>query len=607
MRAIAATHLVELLDGHDNGPLARLRALFSEDVPSSPEMSQANALRWLSARVSIKRADRVFVVDVSVSAPTADLAARLANAVADGYLADQAESRARAGEQAVTAMSAWLEAQRSKVAADANAVEAYKRTHNILTAGGQLVGDKNLADLNAQLTAARSRATTLQATIDQIDGMRASHDVSDATIEALQSGVIAKLREQESGLVAHQAELSSRLGPRHPAMRAVGAQLANVRRLIGAELTRIAKSTHADYQRAVADERLLTAQVAKAKTAAEATSQSSVGLRELERDLEADRTVYGAFLVRVQEIREQAGIDTTNARVITRALPPRNKSWPPLLTLLAGAIGSGFGLGSGLALLREYARPSIMSAGQIERVVGAPVIGVLPGRTGLRPKAAGTRTGRRFGVRSNRRKRSAPYPRLLAIAGLALRRLYHVGPHERETATVRSLVVATNGESLDVSREACELLAAAARLRGERVLLIDAHGDEASDATGAGLAEVLRGDKPLDAVVARSTSSTVATLGIGYALSAVTGDVSWNGARQLLADARSHFDLVIVNVGVLEENLAVVPLLCAADEMIFVAQLSHTAVADVTNSAENAAILGRAISAILLVDPAATA
>jgi uncharacterized protein involved in exopolysaccharide biosynthesis/Mrp family chromosome partitioning ATPase len=606
LRAIKASGFRS--DGSHPGLLGSLEALLSgPPQPKPPAMALEDTLNLLKRNLSITRADRVFVVDVSVSAPSAEQAARLANAVPDAYLADQAAVRARAGDQAAGALTERLAAQRARVEADANAIEAYKRTHNIVAADGTLVGDRTLLDLNSQLLAAQSRTAELKTKIDQIREARRSHRFNEATAEALQSPVIAKLREQESTLVERQAQLATTVGRRYPAAAAVRSQLANLHRLIAAELNRIAGATQADYQRAVSDQQVLAAQVQQAKAASQAVGQASVRLHELERDLDADRTVYAQFLLRAQEIREQAGIDTTNARVISSALPPEKKSWPPVGILLVGAIGSGFGLGSGLALMREYARPTILSAGQIERVIGAPVIAVLPGGLGAFAR-------KRRWLRLGRRKRGVPRNRVLAMAGLALRRLYPVVSSDHESSAVRSIVLTSEAADLEARRGVCELFAGAARLRGERVLLIDADLEDGPEQGQAGLADVLRGEASLETIVARpdarpgsrSDSRNVATLGKGSDPAAVSGDISWSGARQLLADARRHFDLLVIDGGVLHENLSIAPLLAAAGEVILVGQLARTTVFEATSTAETAAILGRSITAVVLVDPMAS-
>ena len=87
-------------------------------------------------------------------------------------------------------------------------------------------------------------------------------------------------------------------------------------------------------------------------------SKADVRWRELQRQAEAARSIYQAFLVRARETLEAANVDTTNARVITRALPPRAEdpgrrrccccSAPAFLGLSLGASG---------ALAHEYLRP----------------------------------------------------------------------------------------------------------------------------------------------------------------------------------------------------------------------------------------------------------
>jgi len=79
-----------------------------------------------------------------------------------------------------------------------------------------------------------------------------------------------------------------------------------------------------------------------------------VTLRELERDVQANRTVYEAFLVRARETGEQERVDTKNIRVISRADLPLQRSFPPSNLLLAmAALLFGLASGSGLVIMRE--------------------------------------------------------------------------------------------------------------------------------------------------------------------------------------------------------------------------------------------------------------
>ncbi len=77
-----------------------------------------------------------------------------------------------------------------------------------------------------------------------------------------------------------------------------------------------------------------------------ATNEALVGLRDLERNVEASRAVYQSFLVRARQTGEEATLDRTNARVISRAMPPLSRSWPPRGLLLALSLIAGLGLGA---------------------------------------------------------------------------------------------------------------------------------------------------------------------------------------------------------------------------------------------------------------------
>ena len=78
-----------------------------------------------------------------------------------------------------------------------------------------------------------------------------------------------------------------------------------------------------------------------------------VGLRELERDAQASRSIYEAFLVRARETGEQEQLDTKNIRVLSKAdLPQRRSSPPSSLVLALAAMMLGAAAGTGLVLVR---------------------------------------------------------------------------------------------------------------------------------------------------------------------------------------------------------------------------------------------------------------
>jgi len=367
LRAIAATDLLN--DPEFNGS-SFLRRMLAPVLTRWSESSTAEA-RTLSALrrvLAVKRADKVLVVEVVVTTKSAEKSAKIANAIADAYMLDQSDVKAEVSRKASADLTARLDGQRQRVQDAENAVEKYKSQNQIVATSGQLVVEQQLSDANAQLGAAKSKSVRFKSQIDQLDRLRRAGAGTDATVEAIQSSVVGALREQESTLVQLQSDLQSQYGPLHPKMTAVQNQLSNLRRLIATELGRIEQASRAQYERALAEERQIEDYVDRLKIETLATGQASIRLRELERDVEASRSIYSAFLVRAQETREQANIDTTNSRIISRALPAPERSWPLIGLLLFGALCAGLGLGVALAFAAEYLSPTLLTAKRAKAV-----------------------------------------------------------------------------------------------------------------------------------------------------------------------------------------------------------------------------------------------
>lgn len=591
MRAIRATKLAEDSEFNGRGLLSRLLGRVAADPPNadgSLTPAEARTLANLRRKFSVRRADKVFVVDVVVTTKDAEKSAKLANAIAEAYLADQADARSKAATEASDALTARLDEQRKRVEKAENAVERYRAQNNLVASSGRLISDQQLGEISNQLSAAQARTAALKSQVEQIAQQRRGGSLAGNSTEAIQSPVIAKLREQEATLVQREADLQSQLGPRHPSIGAAQSQLVQIRRMIATEIARIEQSVRTDYERAQGNERLLAGKLEALTRQTQGADQASVRLRDLQRDLEAAQTVYANFLLRAQETREQANLDTTNARIISRAQPPQQASWPPTLPLIAAAGMLGLGLGAGLALIREYAAPHLISRTQAEALVGAPVIAVLrPGKPAAK---------RRWRLR----KTPPPPAEARSEAGFALLRLFNA-PDNTATAARSLLLTSVEGDAADRER-VTDLLAEAAVQQGERVLLIDADLEKEPEETGPGLMDLLRGESSLEAAIHFGASKDVAMMSGGRRKAPPQKGVGRTFATRMLADASRHFDLVVMDGGSLGRNVRIAPLVGMAEEIVLVARLYGTRQQDIIQAMEAARIMGRSITATILVD-----
>jgi polysaccharide biosynthesis transport protein len=317
------------------------------------------ALNALKRAVQVKRAERTYVVDVAVTTRDPVKAARIANAIAQAYLAEQTDVRSDAARQVSQSLSARLNELKDRVRQAEDRVETFKVKNNILGASGQLVNEQQLSELNNQLGMARARTAAAKARLDQVEHVHVSQEDIGSFPEAVQSQTITALRTQYAEIMRREAEQMTSLGARHPAVIEIQAQADRLRYMIESEVHRIALSARSEYESARANEATLAGNLEKLKGNAVTTNEAMVTLRELERDVVASRSVYESFLMRARETGEQERLDTKNIRVISRADPPARRSFPPSNTLLAvSALLIGAAAGTGIVLLRAAGEDS---------------------------------------------------------------------------------------------------------------------------------------------------------------------------------------------------------------------------------------------------------
>ena len=111
---------------------------------------------------------------------------------------------------------------------------------------------------------------------------------------------------------------------------------------------------------------------------AELSTQRRVVLQDLESSAQTYRALHEALLQRIGEFTQQQSFPATEARVVSQASPPLEKSGPKALHVLGIASLLGLVGGLGAAFAREYFDGSFRSPRQVEKEVGIDCLGVLP-------------------------------------------------------------------------------------------------------------------------------------------------------------------------------------------------------------------------------------
>ena len=360
-------------------PIKRLFSSSGPDAGASPEdAARARSVDILQKRMKVTRQATTFLVDINVSSESPRKAAIIANAVAEGYFEEQVRAKNESTRIATTWLNGQIDALKSRVVAAEKAVEDFRAANNLTVSQGVTVNDQQITDLNNQLIAARVQTAEARAKFDQAQQLSKSGNDPGGFSAAISSDIISKLRAQYADIAKNEADLSSKYGPRHPLVANVHAQLRDTQRLINEEIRRILQSTQHDYDVARSREASLQQSFEQLQGVSSTSGQAQVRLRELQREAEANRTLYESYLARYKESTAQESLDMPDSHVVTNASVPIAPSWPKTWLLLGLALTLGLGMGSVLAFLADYLDQRVKTLEQAELISGVPALAAVP-------------------------------------------------------------------------------------------------------------------------------------------------------------------------------------------------------------------------------------
>jgi polysaccharide biosynthesis transport protein len=326
---------------------------------------------------------RVMVVEFQSRDP--ELAARVANSIAEGYLVLQQDARQQQARSASQWLSGEIEHLRKKVSEAESRVEDFRSKSSLFVGtNNTTLSNQQMGEINTQLNNARALKSDAESKARLIKDMLLSGKPIEAS-EVLNSELVRRLSEQRVTLRAQLAEQSSTLLGGHPRIKELKAQLADIDRQLREEASKISRSLENDARLAVGRVDGLAASLDQLKKQASSNNGQDVQLRALEREAKAQRDLLESYLAKYREANTRENIEAAPAdgRIISRASVSNTPAYPKklpivliatLATLLltSGAIATG-------ELLRMTAprRPGAVSP-ESEREIAPEIVLAAP-------------------------------------------------------------------------------------------------------------------------------------------------------------------------------------------------------------------------------------
>jgi tyrosine-protein kinase Etk/Wzc len=321
-------------------------------------------------RLTAYAVDKSRVVVIEFQSRDPELAARLANSIADGYLVLQQAARREQAKSASQWLAGEIDDLRKRVADAESRVEDFRSKSSLfIGTNNTTLSNQQMGELNTQLNNARALKSDAESKAHLIREMLQSGKPIEAS-EVLNSELIRRLSEQRVTLRAQLAEQSSTLLDGHPRIKELKAQLADLDRQLREEASKISRSLDNDARIASSRVDSLSGSLEQLKRQASSTNGQDVQLRALEREAKAQRDLLESYLAKYREANTRENIDTpADGRIISRASVSNSPAYPKKLPIVLIATLATLMISAGAIVTGELLR---MTAPTTEAFTSAP-------------------------------------------------------------------------------------------------------------------------------------------------------------------------------------------------------------------------------------------
>lgn len=332
--------------------------------------------------ISLPRNSRLATISFISAQP--DLAARIANTMADEFIQANLQRRFDSSAYARDFISGQLSEARAKLERSERELNAYARQAGLIrdrdpgsapdqrrTSGS--VTTASLLEINTaanQAEASRIAAQQRWELISKTNPLNAPDVLNNPAISALLSERARLQSELEKQRTNHLDD--------YPAVAQLRAQVDVINTQLQTVAQTVRASVKQQYDAAVATEQSLKQQVAELKGSSLEEQDRLVTYNLLAREADTNRTVYEGLLQRYKELNAAAGISASNISIIDPAVAPIRPSSPNLFRNLLLALVIGVGAAAAFVYLRTLLDDSVRVPEDVEGKLDMPLLGVIP-------------------------------------------------------------------------------------------------------------------------------------------------------------------------------------------------------------------------------------
>ncbi len=334
------------------GSVDTLSAMLRFAGIGAPRAGESEHDRVLSAffdRVDVYSPKESHSIDIRVTSIDPELAAEIANRLAEAYRQSLAAQTNVEPDEVQEALEPKIAKLADEVAAAEAEADRFRGSISVLKGGQQATGlnEQQLGELTAELSKVKAARSEAEARTKSAREML-RQGAADTLPDVQRSPLIQNLVQQRVRIEREISELSATLLAGHPRMRQLNADLAGLRRQIDAEIGKVVDGLEKEAKVAALREESLTKSLNEVK--ASTVNTDEVKLRNLEAIAKSKRAELERLQAQYAANRARADSRAVpvEAQIVTRARPSGIPSFPRkgpyALLVMAGTFIFGLAL-----------------------------------------------------------------------------------------------------------------------------------------------------------------------------------------------------------------------------------------------------------------------
>ncbi len=345
---------------------------------TSAEATTAAAARLATAYAVLPR-PRTLLVDVSFQDSNPRMAQQLANTIVAQFLKQNAEQQVAQAQAQVTMLAQKAGELKARLAQSEAAVQNYKNhLESVSVDTGRNLVEAKLQDLNTNLSGARNERMKFESDLQVIESLPIGDQARWLAVPSVAAdATVAAAQVRLKALEVEIQTLSDHYRAKHPRMIEAQSQLLAGQAALAAAVRAAPEHVAASLAGARAGEQTLERAVALQEKELLKLDEKITPYRALQKELEADRSLYEGVQQKLKESAVLMDIRPVNFRVVEPALLGTRLHDHRLLFILAGSIVGALGAAAGVAGL-YLLDSSIKTVDDAERLLGLPVLAAVP-------------------------------------------------------------------------------------------------------------------------------------------------------------------------------------------------------------------------------------